>query len=299
MDLSPLIYDKNGKLRAIYLRRGPHAEKMFTAELIVCANPLCECEDVTLRCVRTDREAGARPARIDVVLDLEQRRAASSAGGKRLTAESLSLAGGLVNELGAADWQDLYERFYLSKQAQTEEADCRELSAAFPPENLSDPSLMIGYKDILPWGSTFDFKLEQEHWLLDDQYCVNPECDCEDAIITFLRTTITSDGRGKVAQQMPPARYQADCDVFEPIHPPWTDAPPLKTLAGALRAAHPTLVRDIRKRRQQLRTLFEAALKRDRPKRPVPPVERRAVRPNDQCPCGSGRKYKKCCGRLA
>jgi uncharacterized protein YecA (UPF0149 family) len=25
--------------------------------------------------------------------------------------------------------------------------------------------------------------------------------------------------------------------------------------------------------------------------------EKRKVRPNDPCPCGSGKKYKKCCGK--
>ncbi|MDR0650713.1 MAG: SEC-C domain-containing protein [Candidatus Peribacteria bacterium] len=27
------------------------------------------------------------------------------------------------------------------------------------------------------------------------------------------------------------------------------------------------------------------------------PPEKRKVRPNDLCPCGSGKKYKKCCGK--
>ncbi|MDR2190782.1 MAG: SEC-C domain-containing protein [Candidatus Peribacteria bacterium] len=25
--------------------------------------------------------------------------------------------------------------------------------------------------------------------------------------------------------------------------------------------------------------------------------EHRKIRPNDPCPCGSGKKYKKCCGK--
>ncbi|MDR2416389.1 MAG: SEC-C domain-containing protein [Candidatus Peribacteria bacterium] len=25
--------------------------------------------------------------------------------------------------------------------------------------------------------------------------------------------------------------------------------------------------------------------------------EKRKIRPNDPCPCGSGKKYKKCCGK--
>jgi uncharacterized protein YecA (UPF0149 family) len=29
---------------------------------------------------------------------------------------------------------------------------------------------------------------------------------------------------------------------------------------------------------------------------PVIPAPSTKTRPNDQCPCGSGKKYKKCCG---
>jgi uncharacterized protein YecA (UPF0149 family) len=35
------------------------------------------------------------------------------------------------------------------------------------------------------------------------------------------------------------------------------------------------------------RRVKPAPFKRDQPK----------VKPNDPCPCGSGKKYKKCCGR--
>ena len=29
----------------------------------------------------------------------------------------------------------------------------------------------------------------------------------------------------------------------------------------------------------------------------IPPVHKKKVYPNDLCPCGSGMKYKKCCGK--
>ena len=34
-----------------------------------------------------------------------------------------------------------------------------------------------------------------------------------------------------------------------------------------------------------------------RPQRQEPVVKPKKVYPNDPCPCGSGKKYKKCCGR--
>ena len=34
----------------------------------------------------------------------------------------------------------------------------------------------------------------------------------------------------------------------------------------------------------------------DTKRQPVRVVEK--IKPNDPCPCGSGKKYKKCCGRV-
>jgi uncharacterized protein len=31
--------------------------------------------------------------------------------------------------------------------------------------------------------------------------------------------------------------------------------------------------------------------------RPAPPVRRNKIGRNDPCPCGSGKKYKRCCAR--
>ncbi|MCC5025393.1 MAG: SEC-C domain-containing protein [Candidatus Synoicihabitans palmerolidicus] len=38
------------------------------------------------------------------------------------------------------------------------------------------------------------------------------------------------------------------------------------------------------------------ALPTSRPRRPPPVVNITKVGRNDPCPCGSGKKYKKCCG---
>ncbi len=299
MNRSPLVYDRNGELCALCLQHGPHAEKIFSVEFIACHNPLCKCHKVTLQCSRPKYEPAVHPVTIDIILDLAERKLAPLPNRQRLTPEASSLAEELVNEMGAEDWQDLYKRFYLLKQAQTETTDWKGVPVTFPLENMSDPSLMLAYKEIFPWGNAFDFVLEQEHWLVDDQYCVNPERDCQDAIFAFLHLAATSEGRARITQEIPPARYVASRGAFEPLHPPWMDTPSLETLVHALREAHPALDEDIRNRHHRLRTLYRAAIKRDRPKRPLPSVQHQDILPNDRCPCGSGKKFKKCCGRTA
>jgi uncharacterized protein YecA (UPF0149 family) len=66
---------------------------------------------------------------------------------------------------------------------------------------------------------------------------------------------------------------------------------------AALLEAHPTLPDTLKTRHAQMRALYLRSLHRAG-RRPAAPVRREAkVGRNDPCPCGSGKKYKKCCGR--
>ena len=47
----------------------------------------------------------------------------------------------------------------------------------------------------------------------------------------------------------------------------------------------------------RLRRLPEASAGQAEPERPMPAVSQKVGR-NEPCPCGSGKKYKQCCGRI-
>src|SRR5205807_9034792 len=35
--------------------------------------------------------------------------------------------------------------------------------------------------------AALEFTHEQESWVLDDQYCCNPKCPCQEAVLSFIR----------------------------------------------------------------------------------------------------------------
>ncbi len=53
----------------------------------------------------------------------------------------------------------------------------------------------------------------------------------------------------------------------------------------------------VQPQQQQQRRVTENRYAEEGPKRPV--RKEKKIRRNDPCPCGSGKKYKKCCGRAA
>jgi hypothetical protein len=298
MSSHPLMYDTEEQRYMLHLKNGPNAGTVFCVELTMCQSPLCECQDVTLSCSPLGENPVSTLPPLTFSLDLEER--CVKHGDKQpLSPQALSLADSLMAEMREENWKDLYQRFYTYKESKTEEVDCVALDASFPPENMMDPTLMVAYKDILPFAKAFPFMLGADHWLVDEQYCMNPECDCRDVFFDFLRIDVPLEGKASVVQHMPTATYDIRRDTFKPLTPPWSERPVLEALTKALREAHPGLAAEVRKRRGALRTLYRKARRRAYREASPLVVPSPEVRPNEPCPCGSGKKYKKCCGRIA
>jgi hypothetical protein len=297
MNPSPLFYNAEDELYRLKLRHGPHAGTAFSVELTMCQSPVCQCNNVTLTCSPLGEDPASTLPPLTFCLDLEKRCIAER-DVHPLSSQALSLADDLIAEMNEENWNGLYRHFYTHKEMKTEEVDCATLDAPFPPENMMDPTLMVAYKDILPFAKAFPFMLGADHWLVDEQYCVNPKCDCQDVLFDFLRIDVPLAGKASVAQHMPTATYDSRRDTFKPLNPPWSKEPDLRTLTTALREAYPDLAAEVRKRRTTLRTLYRKA--RTHEHRDAPPLagSTTKVGPNEPCPCGSGKKYKKCCSRI-
>ena len=297
MSSSPLSYNTEEGRYTLQLHNGPHAGIAFAAKLSACPSPICPCTDVTFSCAPLAPVLASAFPPFTFVLDIEER-CVKQHDESDLSPQAFSLASGLVAEMNGQDWKDLDRYFYTYKEKQTETVDPKTLDVHFPPETLIDPSMMVGYKDILPFAKSFAFTVGTAHWLVDELYCVNPQCTCRDVTFDFLRIDLPPEGNAHVAQQLT-ATYDSRRSTFKPQTAPWPDKPTLKTLTQSLRKAHPNLAAEIRKRRTTLRTLYRKAQRREHGDTPAPTGPATKTGPNEPCPCGSGKKHKKCCGRIA
>jgi len=69
----------------------------------------------------------------------------------------------------------------------------------------------------------------------------------------------------------------------------------LKTLRKAVEERYPEIYRKLKTRHHKLKTLYTICKKGNGFSPQL--VSKKEVGRNDPCPCGSGKKYKKCCGR--
>lgn len=144
---------------------------------------------------------------------------------------------------------------------------------------------MVGFGEAYPDARSDCYLEGGRRFLAMDQYCVEPGCSCGDVVVQFIEFV---DERGRCVGLV---RYDASAGratSFE-SEPSCTDEF-LRRLWGRYQARHSLPGRF----QQRMARMKEAGAARGRlaaAARPAVP----AVGRNDPCPCGSGRKYKKCC----
>lgn len=204
------------------------------------------------------------------------------------------------------------------------------------PEHVFEEGGLIAFREILSDELVGDvdaslFAYQWEHggdlYLLDDFYCPNPACRCQEVHVTFLRCRDSGTGQPLHSEDCFDASMTLDGE-WRIDHCYSCTEVEAKALLRAWRKHEPNhpanfswryqKVKEIARRGPQRRLRlvkdhelpFEPALplpwqltdtsfdekSEDEPvDSPVAGTVR--VGRNEPCPCGSGKKYKKCCGR--
>jgi hypothetical protein len=144
-------------------------------------------------------------------------------------------------------------------------------------------------------------------WLAIDQHCPQPDCDCPDTQIAFQKFDVVErsatdllglvvvypDGKWDLRPRTKEGLVLRD--AWQVLSERWGDVPrELARRREALRSALGSLVLEAgqggrHRARPAERAPANTGLVGASPAAPGP-------RRNDPCPCGSGRKYKRCCG---
>ena len=170
---------------------------------------------------------------------------------------------------------------------------------------------LVGYAEIFPFANGFPFELGEQVWQIDHQYCIEPDCKCERVLLSFLHLGSETQPVRDMIKNPPAAFYEYKRHSLEMVKKPAGDQPSLGVLLETLKEQYPEFDSTVMKRRQQLRALFVRALSKeyeppfdapeagtDIPEADEPAACRTSAKVgrNDPCPCGSGKKFKKCCG---
>lgn len=125
------------------------------------------------------------------------------------------------------------------------------------------------------------YQMEGQTYEAFDFYCIQPGCNCAEVRVGFQVAPVSSlQTAGNVLVRL------SGAVEFDPSE---KNGQRLKQLWAAYKQRHPRYLERMARRNQLMKTVGARS-------RAVPVMAAPKIGRNDACPCGSGKKYKKCCG---
>ncbi|MFC1705861.1 YecA family protein [Planctomycetota bacterium] len=308
--------------RAVLTTRDDHTYLMIWS---FCSNQGCGLVHIHL--LESDEADGSPDPRgmISVSLDLETWEDLSPPG---RSAEDRAVIEDLLAGLDA-DLKTLLREAYAHHQEELRGFAAYRMSADDVRSGalVTFTDVVSGGKGLLSGGSSYGFGFThgETTYCVDDYYCCNPDCECKKVRVVFARM------RRKTLRTLIEEEFAADL-MLDGKHridttPHCTRAQAEETLA-VWRSSDPELPELFRDRYVRMKGLGARILAEEQQaspaSAPAPPkpgllgrakglgtrilaagesdrfpraATRRKTGRNEPCPCGSGKKYKRCCGR--
>jgi hypothetical protein len=259
----------------------------YECDVTVCENPVCTCKNVKLHLTPIDAEEnkvpGSPPRFMDI--DLVGKKLEDK---KKLPKEDQLFAEAFLSKLTEDDFVELLKLHYLIKNRITEEAPADSIDAYFEYKEIERDGLMQMYTDILPYGDPLYAEIDGKKCIILDQYCVKPKCDCREVMLDIIHVDEVSKKEKELCYISVDYRKRAwkrheESPAFSP----------LDKLRTMVEDQVPDFYATLQRRHDRLKAIYTFCRKKNFiPEQPLilPKVGR-----NDPCPCGSGKKFKKCC----
>jgi SEC-C motif len=160
------------------------------------------------------------------------------------------------------------------------------------------PGKVVAWREAEPDGR-LDLYVARGHcYSATDYYCANPTCGCSEVQVVFLAPQVERPEQrklGAVTFSLPDGRQTLISELGL-----GATEDQLAELGGLFLRRHGS--QGLTERHHRIRHEIGIEIYRQHASaNQAPPAAtgRRRARPNDPCPCGSGKKFKKCCGSAA
>jgi len=297
--MSIINYTEDKTLTIKYSVKDDDANKNWHAEIDVCPHPTCACQEITILIYDTKKEEAKLPKHY-LSLDVFEKKAVKLEGKRPTSKEDFKLSKSFANNFSEKDWRQLQQFFLDYKRMMEESTPIDQLDVFFPEKRIEKESLMIRYSDIFPHAEKIWFEINDIIYLVEDQYCLASTCSCTHSALTF----IAIKNKKKIKSRGEPLTFLFD---YKKKSYEILDKGP-KNIATPRELVNEILQKNLGKlfknRHKKLRSLYRNFRKKhqqsvkqssNKPLITTETNEQKKIGRNDPCPCGSGKKYKKCC----
>ena len=290
-----LTFDMEKRNGVLQPEKGLLVRQSWTYDITCCPSPFCGCKTLHVYASRADAKEKANHP-VHFILNVESKK--FSYATEKHSARERDLAKAFVAEMNSNLWQQFSDVMVTLKREQIETLDAETIPLDNPTDFiLEDQSLLVPYGKVLPAGLITEFDYRGENWFFVDRYCTAHKCQCTDVFLGFFGTT-------SARKDLPEEEYSEICSFFydyasgnvSKVETTTTTSerfPSPTELLTAAKIFNPQFDQTLKTRHHQLRTIFKRARKEAADA--VPVSTKPSVGRNDPCPCGSGKKYKKCC----
>lgn len=274
---------------SLIFEKGEHKGESYDGIIsVICTDPACPCTDI-LVLVKNDNQ------KYSFLLDVVKKKVSKQRNQVK-EKTSLNFAKSFVSELDNEDWERFYAVFHSFKAKLVREmknSDGIKIDFSKYESEIENSSITIAFESIFPFTEKLQLDCNKKSYLLIDQYCIKSTCNCRHAFFIIFETE-----NSEIINNEPVSVLQ-----YEYKNGHWTidDSPEdvdrgqIKQIIGELNHSYPDINKTLRKRHSILRELYKKYRDRNSKHDGTTIMTEKTGR-NDPCPCGSGKKYKKCCG---
>jgi len=262
----------------------------------VCATPRCSCHAVCVHSAPLLPDGTATPGLLRWFwLDLQER-AVEMTPELKADPAALHQAEVISKQMASTAWDELDHWFWTAKIEAIERAEVAAIDINDLPN--ADDGHLVPFIEVFPLGLSLNFTFEKAAWAADEQYCVQPRCRCTKIVLSFLQLKDATGRRTTSLRDVPALRYDYRAHTSRHLAPGPSGTPATGRLLAALKMTYPSLDMRLELHHRIMQSLYARhylAQVKQRLETPLS-VRREKIGRNDPCPCGSGKKFKKCCG---
>lgn len=197
----------------------------------------------------------------------------------------------LENEMSVEQWAELNAFFKDLKGMASEMADTDKIEVRFENyKKVLQESQMVSYYEVLPWSFDMSIGIDGITYWISDFYCVRPSCECTSVLLLL---SLNYD-------QQPSLELWYDYRTQEVSMGELDDKklPTTKIIREIRYTQADKFRKTLSSRHERMTKFFSNFLKQNKisSKLKSPIIGADTIGRNDLCSCGSGKKYKKCCG---
>jgi hypothetical protein len=152
-----------------------------------------------------------------------------------------------------------------------------------------EPGLVVGWDEVFPDDPYFVFDISGTRYWARDLYCINPGCPCKDITLSF--TEFDEEEKSKELGAVGIDLKQFRLDGIQAIG---TSAEKLTQIWQKFQK-ETGVKKTLKARQKEMKIIGKEIAKLSINNRSQGLKSVSKVGRNDPCPCGSGKKYKKCC----